>query len=89
MKNGVIGKVEKPIAVQNLNKKHNIKEDIKMKYNKKEFKDFLKNNVKDFESINFDAYCEDLENQYDQTGSNCYELSKFESKTNKPELFYY
>lgn len=60
-----------------------------MKYNKKEFKNFLKNNVKDFELINFDAYCKDLENQHDQTGSKCYELSKFESKTSRSELFYY
>ena len=57
---------------------------------KNDFKQFLKDNLKkDFENINFEAYCEDLEQQYYNNGFRHYELSKFESKSGKPEIFDY
>jgi hypothetical protein len=53
--------------------------------NKKEFKKFLLENVKG--TFNFDAYVEDAERQTGSTGTAQYELSRFESKSGRPELF--
>lgn len=51
------------------------------------FKKFLDKNVKN-QYYNFKAYIFDLEKQVGETGVNYYELSKFESKSGKPEIFY-
>lgn len=59
-----------------------------MKYNKKDFKKFLNENVKS-KNFDFEAYCEDLEQQFYETGRKQYELSKFESKNGQTILFDY
>lgn len=59
-----------------------------MKYNKKNFKKFLDENVKS-KIYNFEAYCNDLETQFGNTGLKEYELSSFESKSGNPEIFHY
>ena len=58
------------------------------KEEEREFKNFLKENVKS-KVFNLDAYLDDLETQYCNTGSREYELSSFESKSGNPELFSY
>lgn len=59
-----------------------------MRYNKANFKKFLKQNLKT-DIYNFEAYCQDLEIQYGNTGIREYELSKFETKSGNTELFRY
>lgn len=62
-----------------------------MRYNKRNFKSFLKENLtpERYKGMNFEAYCEDLESQYCATGSREYELRSFESKDRNPHLFRY
>ena len=59
-----------------------------MRYNKANFKKFLKQNLKT-DIYNFEAYCNELEIQFDNTGIREYELSKFETKSGNTELFRY
>lgn len=59
-----------------------------MRYNKAKFKRFLKENLKT-DIYNFEAYCNDLETQFGNTGIREYELSKFETKSGLPEIFKY
>ena len=59
-----------------------------MNFNKKDFKKFLDENLKNKQYC-FEAYCNELETQYGNTGIREYELSRFESKSGNPELFSY
>lgn len=51
------------------------------------FKEFLDKNIKN-PCYSFEVYIFDLEKQVGETGNNYYELSKFESKSGKTEIFY-
>lgn len=55
---------------------------------KEDFKRFLDENLKNT-NYDFQAYCEDLENQYFCTGNFRYELSKFKTKSGHTEEFRY
>lgn len=56
--------------------------------NREKFLNWLKDKCK-YDYFDFNAYLEDLEKQYFNTGSSIYELSSIESKTGLPEFFYY
>lgn len=60
-----------------------------MRYNKKNFKKFLKENYKNYNKIDFEACCDDLEKRYGETGTRFYELNQFETNSKRPECFYY
>ena len=62
-----------------------------MRYNKRNFKKFINQNInsKYKNTISFQAYCEDLKKQHNETGTRCYEMNSYETKSSNPELFYY
>lgn len=57
--------------------------------NKEKFKRFLEENIKDNIYVSFNAYLEDLEKQYCDTGMAEYEMSKFETKSGRPQIISY
>jgi len=54
--------------------------------NQKDFRKFLNANAKR-QPFDFAEYVKDAEKQYGNTGSPQYELSQFDSKSGRPELF--
>lgn len=56
--------------------------------NTKKFEKWLKENVKNYNG-NIENYLEEVEKKFNNSGSKSYELSKFESKSGNPELYYF
>lgn len=56
--------------------------------NVEKFEKWIKENVKKYyDSI--DVYLDEVEQQHCSTGSNCYELSRFETSSGNTECYYY
>lgn len=57
--------------------------------NVEKFEDFLKENLKIYYESSLEIYLTEVETRYGETGSACYELSPFETKSKRPECYYY